>query len=206
MAYVRTQTFATKDNALSILRNSLARVPEPLSKSLLIIMVGLPGTGKTHLAQRLVRRFPAAVLESDRVRGALFRRPSHSFEENSFLFDVCHELIEELLMRRVPVVLDATNLVEANRQKLYDISDRTGSALFIVKVYAPREVVKRRLALRVRANRKDEYSHADWDVYKRMESLEEHIGRRYYVIDTSRDVESFIENLVLDLNKYLKEN
>ncbi len=204
MAATKLKAAATQGD-VKILRDSLRGLPDAQTTPLFIVLVGLPGTGKTFLARRLSQRFPLAVLESDALRKTLFRKPSHSAEESAALFDACHELIAELLEERIPVILDATNLVEANRQVLYDIADGHGAALFIVKVHAPRGVVKRRLALRVRAKRTQEHSQADWGVYKRMLQSEERIGRSHYEVDTSGDIEGFIDRLAGDLQKYLEE-
>ena len=43
---------------------------------MIVIMAGLPGTGKSTLAQALAQRLPGAVLDKDAIRAALFE-PAH---------------------------------------------------------------------------------------------------------------------------------
>ena len=71
----------------------------------------------------------------------LFPSPNYSAEESSVLFIACHRLIEDLLTHGIPVIFDATNLSENNREQLYRISDRAAGKLVLVRV----EVCVRRI-------------------------------------------------------------
>ena len=106
------------------LLESLGCLPEPVARPVLMIISGLPGTGKSHFSRQLTERVPLATLETDALRKALFSVPTYSASESSRLFRLIHALIEELLDRGVPVLLDATNLVEARRRRLYTIADQ----------------------------------------------------------------------------------
>jgi predicted kinase len=55
---------------------STLTMPTPApGQPVLVMLCGLPGTGKSTLARRLQHRLPAVVVESDRVRQRLFARP-----------------------------------------------------------------------------------------------------------------------------------
>jgi predicted kinase len=90
----------------------LGPLPEPTAKLFFIAVSGLPGTGKSCLCRRLVKNLPAVLLESDLLRKALFASPTYSSEESNHLFRDIHHLIEKLLSKGIPVILDATNLSE----------------------------------------------------------------------------------------------
>ncbi len=201
-AHSTVQRIAHK-TSVDILRNSLNELPEPLPRPLLIVVIGLPGTGKTYFTHLLYQRFPVALLESDSMRAALFKRPSYSQKESAQLFNTCHLLIEELLSKSIPVAFDATNLIEANRRKLYDIADRTGAALILVKMKASRKVIRRRLRDRSNITKQGSHSKADWEVYKKLARSEEPIERSHYSIDTSRDVEGTLDSIVTEVNRLL---
>ena len=177
----------------------LCPLPEPVAQPVFIIVSGLPGTGKSYFSQKLAEKIPLVILESDDLRKVLFSRPAYSQEESSYLFRICHSLIESLLKKGIPLVLDATNLAERNREYLYSISERLGIKLIIVRIVAPPEVVQERL--QSRAHQPASRSDADWEVYRRMESEVEQITRNHHVVDTSRDITPVIDRIAKEIKR-----
>jgi uncharacterized protein len=175
------------------LLESLEPLPEPVAEPFFIAVSGLPGTGKSYLCRRLVKNLPAVLLESDALRKALFASPDYSSEESNHLFRDIHLLVERLLMKGIPVILDATNLSEKNREYLYGIADRLKVKLTLVRVSAPLELVRQRLQARQAdpTNKSD----ADWNIYRRMQPTEEEIRRKHYTVDTSQDISSIIDKI-----------
>ncbi len=179
------------------LADSLGRFPEAIAKPALIVVTGLPGTGKSYFCGKLAERLPIVVLESDALRKVLCSPPNYSPEESSHLFQAIHLLIERLLKKGVPLILDATNLSERHREYLYSIADRLGVKLVLVRVEAPAEVVQSRLESRRRNS--ESKSDADWDVYQRMKASSEKIRRKHYVVDTSRDITPVLNKIVKEV-------
>ncbi len=175
------------------LAESLGPLPEPVDKPALIAISGLPGTGKSYVATRLAERTNSVVLESDALRKDLFSAPSYSAEESTRLFRAINQLAEELLQRGVRVVIDSTNLTEHDREYLYHIAEHARVKLVLVKVTAPAELVRRRLARRPNEPTR---SDADWAVYERMASAVEEIQRNHYTVDTSQDVTPVVDKIV----------
>lgn len=178
---------------LEKLRATLGDLPEPIVRPYFIVVSGLPGTGKTYFCRRLKERLPAVILESDALRKTLFPKPTYSAEESSYLFSLIHKLIEELLKKGIPVILDATNLSERNREFLYNIAEKNEAKLILVRVEAPPEVVKQRLESRVADP--ENKSDADWQVYRRMRAAMDKIQRNHFAVDTSRDISPVIEKI-----------
>lgn len=176
------------------LLKTLGPLPEATPKPRLIVVSGLPGTGKTHLAARLSERLPYLVLESDRLRKALFPRPTYLPAENTRLFRTLHQLITVLLAKGVSLILDATNLSERNREYLYQITDQTESKLILVRVEAPPDLVRKRLTSRLKEPEVN--SDADWSVYQKMRPTVQKINRQHFVVDTSRDIGPALEKIV----------
>jgi hypothetical protein len=181
------------------LAESLGQLPEPVAKPTLVAVSGLPGTGKSYFSTRLAERLPFVILESDALRKILFPRPTYSAEESTRLFRVVHCLIERLLKRGIPVILDATNLSERHREYLYSIAEHLGVKLVLVRVEAPPELVAGRLHQRqeIRESKSD----ADWVVYQRMRSSVEEIQRRHYAVDTSRDITPVLDKIVKEVTR-----
>jgi len=178
---------------------SLGELPEPVAKPVLVVISGLPGTGKSYFSKQLAEKVPFLVLESDALRKVLFSPPDYSSQESSQLFRTIHLLLRELLKKGIPLILDATNLSERFRERLYAIVDRLDVRLVLVRVEAPPEVVRQRLDSRVGDS--ENKSDAGWSVYRRMLSSVDKIQRNHYVIDTSQDISPVIEKIAREVKR-----
>ena len=193
------------------LRGDVARLqavlppePAPVPRPILVVVAGLPGTGKSSFSRELAARFPLLVLESDALRRALVPRPRYSAEESARLFRAIHHLMAGLLARKTPTLLDATNLVEAQREPLYRMAQGAGAKLLLVRVRAPQEVVRARLTSRQATADPHERSDAGWEVYQRMRDTYEPIRREHYTVDTSRNVEPVLRRIVEELEGWVR--
>lgn len=175
------------------LTESLRQFPEPVAKPILIVVGGLPGTGKSYFCSKLAERLPFITLESDALRKVLFSSLTYSLQESSRLFQACHRLIEQLLRRGFSLILDATNLSERHREYFYSIADHLDVKLVLVWVEAPPQLVRERLKDRRNEETK---SDVDWVVYQKMKSSVQPIRRNHYVVDTSRDIIPVIDKIV----------
>lgn len=183
------------------LKESLRDLPEPVAQPPFVVVSGLPGTGKSYFCHRLAERVPLVIIESDSLRKLLFSSPSYSAEESFRLFQACYHLIEVLLKRGTPVALDATNLEEHHRERLYHIADQVGANLIIVQVDAPPDVVYQRLEKRAKGINPDDNSDADWKVYLKMKSSVQRIRRNHFKVDTSGDIASALGKIVHVINQ-----
>jgi predicted kinase len=97
--------------------------------------------------------------------------------------------------------LDATNLSERYRERLYNIADRLGVKLILVRVEAPPEVVYQRLKVRQEVAIPENKSDADWAVYQRMRATAEGMRRKHYAVDTSRDITPVLDKVVREVRR-----
>ncbi len=184
------------DQYVAKVEERLRNTDETTANPVLIMLSGLPGTGKSYLARGLREILPFVIIESDQVRKILFPEREYTGEESQWVHRTCHALMIKLLRKGVRVIYDATNLYERHRELVYQIADREGIRLIVVKVVASQQVVAQRLGKRQEQDRDDDVSDADWKVYRRMERSAEPIGRNYVVVDTSRDVDSAVTKLL----------
>jgi len=177
-------------------------IPAPATgQPVLVMLCGLPGTGKSTLARKLAEQLPAVMVESDRVRQEIFTPPAYTAEESQHVHRICHILMGWYLRHYYHVVYDATNLYEYHRRLAYRLAARNKAQLVVAEVIASEEVVRERLSPR---RRKDtitsgttDYSDADWEVYLRMRRQAEPIQHEYISIDTSDgDVERAVRCLL----------
>jgi len=183
------------------LMDSLGRLPEPSVCPSLIVVSGLPGSGKSYFSRRLAERLPLPIIESDAMRRILAARPDYSPGESERLFHACHALISDLLHKGISVIFDATNLIEYHREHLYRIADGSGAKLILVRMEAPAEVIQQRLERRRNGDDPDDKSDADWHVYRKMTATAEKIRRNHLAVDTSKDITPAIEKIVREVRR-----
>jgi predicted kinase len=184
------------DKDVEKLKGSLNSLPQPQVEPPLIVVSGLPGAGKSFFCRKLAEKLPFLILGSDALRRVLFPTPQHNEHENKRLFAACHVLIEDLLRTGIPVIFDATNLLEHHREYLYRAADRAGAKLILVWVEAPLEVVRQRLLTREEGALARYDSRAGWEVYNRMKPRTEKISRSHLVVDTSQDIAGAVDKIV----------
>ncbi len=179
----------------------MGQLPEPVAQPALIVVSGLPGTGKSYFCARLAERLPFVILESDALRKILCPAPTYSLAESSRLFQAIHYLIEVLLRKGIPLILDATNLSERYRECLYRIADNLGARLVLVRVEAPPGVVYERLRARAEGASPETSSDADWAVFQKMKPAVQQIRRNHFAADTSRDINPVLDKIVRAVNR-----
>jgi predicted kinase len=182
--------------AITKVKEAFPPVQETTAYPALILLCGLPGTGKSYLARRLALQLPVVVMETDFVRKTLFSPPTYSAEESSLVHKVARVLTGQFLREGRHVICDATNLREFHRELIYRQAERNNARLVIVRVVAPAEVVRQRLEQRRVARSEGDISDADFAVYKRMCRSQEPILRPHLVVDTAQDFEQGVQKVL----------
>jgi predicted kinase len=170
-------------------------------KSVIIMLSGLPGSGKSCLSRKLAEHLPFMIIESDAVRKELFPRPSYSARESACVFRAVHYVIEDLLANNLSMIFDATNLEERYRKTVYRIVERTGARLILVNVEAPPEIVQKRLYARSLKRTSDDKSDATWAIYQKMKKTAEKINRPHYTVNTAGDINPVIDKIIYEANR-----
>jgi predicted kinase len=186
-AWLRTANNPENSQSLSADGEGRAAAEER-SASVLVLLVGLPGSGKSTFARRLAPLIDAVILESDVMRRLLFESPQHGDSESNRLFRAIQAVTLRLLIDHRSVIVDATNLREKHRKPFRDIAATTGARLQVVHVTAPEDVIFERLAGRRDAPDPLDASRAYEGVYALLEQQEEAPRGAHLRIDTSDPV------------------
>lgn len=166
----QTRVYAARPEALAPqLRAEIATVPAvPHGHPALVVLMGLPGVGKSHCARLLCGRLGAAHVASDELRSRLFVAPSYGDLENRAVFGAATALVDSLLGEGHRVVVDATNLVARNRAGAIGVARRRGIPVTFVRITASDEDARARLVSRRSARAAGDHSEADEPIYDRM--------------------------------------
>ena len=173
------------------IEGTLGPLPAARSVPLLVGLSGLPGSGKSHFARRLLAAAPFVHLESDALRRRIFERPAYTQAENLQLFRAVHWVAERLLARGVNTIVDATNLRESYRETLANLARRQGAELALVSLTAPEALLRERLQARDTAGSEE----AGLAVYERLLSEVEPPALPHLAVDSSRDIEPYVQQV-----------
>lgn len=91
----------------------------------LIMMCGLPASGKTTLAKKISRRYDMEIISSDSIRKELYGDENVQ-QDNSKVFRLVQDRLVNYINKGQSVIMDATNLISRKRRGfINEIKKRT---------------------------------------------------------------------------------
>ncbi|TCK70242.1 putative kinase [Acidipila rosea] len=154
------------------------------------MLAGLPGTGKTTLAQALVERLNAVAIDKDRVRAALFpgAATDYTAAQNSLCMDAMLSAAEYLVTHQQPqyIIFDGRTFSRAAQiEQVIAAAKKVGARWAIIVLECSEAVARQRLAL----NASKHPAHdRNISLYLRIKSEFEPIVRPALRVDTSDGV------------------
>jgi predicted kinase len=104
----------------------------------LVVVSGLPGVGKSTVADAVGRHLGAAVLSVDPIEAAILRSGiERSFETGLAAYEVVSALAEEQLRLGLSAVADAVSGLEVARDMWRRAAQRTHSEMRVIEVVCP---------------------------------------------------------------------
>ncbi|NEN25799.1 AAA family ATPase [Cryomorpha ignava] len=161
---------------------------------MIVIVFGLPGSGKSYFASRLADRIHAGYVNSDRVRKELFEKSDYSKEEKKAVYEKMLKVMKGAMEQNNDLVLDAT-FHEKETRDLF-INEAKGTAtVFFIEVKADEEIIKERL------KKERPYSEADYEVYRMISQKNEPLSEPHLILQSTNDnIDEMLEKAVTTLN------
>lgn len=111
---------------------------------MLVVLSGLPGVGKSALAEELGRRLPAAVMSVDPIEAAIMRCGiPRSFETGVAAYEVGAVLAEHQLQIGLSVIADAVSSLEVGREMWRQAARRAMAPLAVIELACSDEQLHR---------------------------------------------------------------
>lgn len=151
----------------------------------LVVMAGLPGTGKSTLATALAADFQGVVLDKDRIRAALF--PADLIEYSTEQDDFCMEVLLQTAAYLVSntgtrwVFVDGRPFARRKQlERVAQAAQEIGCRVRVVLCQCSDEIARQRLQeAHLAANR-------TWHLYQKLKKEFEPIQVEHRVIDTGQ--------------------
>ena len=172
----------------------------------LILITGLPGTGKSFLARRLLKEFnPRPILLStDIIRKQLFNVTEHRYvpfgediytEKNrEYVYNILLCFTAILIQQNQSIIMDGTFYSSSQREPLFSLCERSNKQPIIINTTCKEETVKLRMANRL--HQELETSDADFEIYLEVKKRFEPIKLKYLTIDTDQDIETNVKEVM----------
>lgn len=174
---------------------ALDELETPCRRPYLLLIAGLPGTGKSTLARELAQRAGFEVIRSDVVRKDLSSNLPASGEGiytdqwNQRTYAECLQRAEQMLFDGKRVIVDANFRVDADRVCFLEAAKSMGVRSGMLVCETASDIVQKRLS-----KRSGDASDADWSVYlravKSWEELSATSKASMLVIDTGASVDA----------------
>ena len=128
-----------------------------LSQPLVIVVTGLPGSGKTFFANSFATTFGAASVSNDKIRWTLFANHTYSENENAMVDQISDLLIAELLRTKRTFIIDGGYNSSLKRKHIEIIAKKAGFATLTVEVQTEPLTAKYRAKSRSAKNPCDKF-------------------------------------------------
>jgi predicted kinase len=164
---------------------------------MIVIVMGLPGSGKSYFASRLAEMMNAGYISSDKVRKTLIGRSTYLEEEKELVYANMLAQMQRMIKENKDVVLDATFYTNAIRKKFINAAGETAQIIFI-EIIASEDLIKERL----KQIRED--SEADFSIYKIIRGMWEAPQQAHLRLEsTNTNIDSMLSKTLkyLDLHR-----
>ena len=143
---------------------------------MVILVYGLPGSGKTFLAKNLAEKINAVHLNSDRIRKEIGKWDKYTKEAKQDVYGTLLKKMQEMVLTGNNVIIDATFYKEKIRNEFLEASDQLGKPCKLIEVRAGEPTIKKRLS----KPRVD--SQADFEIYQKIRDEFEEVKEKHLTL------------------------
>lgn len=156
----------------------------------LVVVCGLPGVGKTTVADTVADRVDGRLLRTDVIRKEILTDPEYTEEESRMVYDELFDRARATVEDGTSVVLDGTFRDAVRRTRAADLSASLDAEFRLVKVECAERVVRDRIE-----SREGDASDADFEIHRMYRETFDAISRDHVTVDNSDGLESTLQQV-----------
>jgi len=165
---------------------------------MILVLFGLPASGKTFLADELAKEFGCVHFNTDIVRKQFIEKPDYSDKEKRLVYKKMLELSAKELEKGNCIILDGTFYRETMRKKAGELAKKYLDTAVFIELTVTDSEAKRRIS--ERARKKKSPSDATFPVYLKLKKRFQKLKEEHMVIDS----ETPLRKQVKKVEFYLK--
>jgi predicted kinase len=129
---------------------------------MIILVKGLPASGKTWFSEKLSEKINAVHLNTDKIRLQLGLMGQYDDVSRKKTYDFLFMQLKNLLKQGKKVIVDGTFHEKETQDKILNLSKNQNTPLFVIELKADEDLIKKWM------KGKRKYSEADFEVYRKL--------------------------------------
>ncbi|MEO8961144.1 MAG: ATP-binding protein [Ginsengibacter sp.] len=163
---------------------------------MIVIVFGLPGSGKSYFASRFAKMINAGYVNSDKLRKEMFTERVYSDKEKKVVYDTMLEQMKKAVQQNNNLVLDGTFHKKDTRKLFVEEIQMLGEdEILFIEVWADEEIIRERV------KKARPYSEADFKVYQFINQHNEPLDEPHLVLQSTNDN---LNEMLQRASEYLK--
>lgn len=145
---------------------------------MIILVLGLPGSGKSYFAEKLAKLLDTDYVNSDRLRKELFPKRTYSDMEKTTVYDAMLEKMKATIAEEKDLVMDATfHRIETRELFTKNAKEK----IHFIEVFADKAIIKERL------KRSRLFSEADYDIHELIRQQWEPLTEPHLLLESTNE-------------------
>jgi len=132
---------------------------------MIIVVFGLPGSGKTYFSEHLAAEINAVHLNTDKIRIKYNKQGQYDEKSKQYVYDMLKQEMVKALQHSNEVIVDGTFYKHSKRIQFIEKAQEQQQSIQFIEIKANENIIKQRLKNR------DGISDADYKVYQQIKCM-----------------------------------
>ena len=149
-----------------------------MKRKIIIMIGGLPGTGKSYLAKIIHEVVRSEYLSSDQIRKELKMSGQYSDKDKEEVYEELIDSVNKKLQYQSIILVDTTFQKRELRNKIIELAIKNSAEFYFILTTASEETIKKRISIQ-----RDD-SEANYEVYKFIKQFYEPVLMSHIKVNT----------------------